>query len=139
VAGQVSVAYSLSRIKLLNMVLESIEVSRNGKMSIMALTQEMLNKTGSKPEDLGRLINYARHIEDVKVAALIFESNNGCKDGGPDCKHQFHISLRSDGSVDVAGIAAAYGGGGHKNAAGFNIVSSLPEIKAEILRLADNF
>jgi bifunctional oligoribonuclease and PAP phosphatase NrnA len=138
VASHVSVAYSLSRIKLLNMVLESIEVSKNGKLSIMALTQEMLNKTGSKPEDLGRLINYARHIEDVKVAALIFESNNGCADM-PDSKHQFHISLRSDGSVDVAGIAATYGGGGHKTAAGFNVVSTLTEIKAEILRLADNF
>ncbi len=138
VASHVSVAYSLSRIKLLNMVLESIEVSKNGKLSIMALTQEMLNKTGSKPEDLGRLINYARHIEDVKVAALIFESNNGCTDM-PDSKHQFHISLRSDGSVDVAGIAATYGGGGHKTAAGFNVVSTLSEIKAEILRLADNF
>jgi bifunctional oligoribonuclease and PAP phosphatase NrnA len=138
VASHVSVAYSLSRIKLLNMVLESIEVSKNGKLSIMALTQEMLNKTGSKPEDLGRLINYARHIEDVKVAALIFESNNGCTDM-PDSKHQFHISLRSDGSVDVAGIAATYGGGGHKSAAGFNVVSTLSEIKAEILRLADNF
>jgi len=138
VASHVSVAYSLSRIKLLNMVLESIEVSKNGKLSIMALTQEMLNKTGSKPEDLGRLINYARHIEDVKVAALIFESNDGCTDM-PDCKHQFHISLRSDGSVDVAGIAATYGGGGHKTAAGFNVVSTLSEIKAEILRLADNF
>jgi len=138
VASHVSVAYSLSRIKLLNMVLESIEVSKNGKLSIMALTQEMLNKTGSKPEDLGRLINYARHIEDVKVAALIFESNNGCTDM-PDSKHQFHISLRSDGSVDVAGIAATYGGGGHKSDAGFNVVSTLSEIKAEILRLADNF
>jgi phosphoesterase RecJ-like protein len=138
VAGHVSVAYSLSRIKLLNMVLESIEVSKNGKLSIMALTQEMLNKTGSKPEDLGRLINYARHIEDVKVAALIFESSNGCTDL-PDSKKQFHISLRSDGSVDVAGIATGYGGGGHKTAAGFNKVSSLSEIKAEILRLAENF
>ncbi|MFO7558708.1 MAG: bifunctional oligoribonuclease/PAP phosphatase NrnA [Desulfobacterales bacterium] len=138
VASHVSVAYSLSRIKLLNMVLESIEVSDNGKLSIMALTQEMLNKTGSKPEDLGRLINYARQIEDVKVAALIFESQNGCTDL-PESSHQFHISLRSDGSVDVAGIAAAYGGGGHKSAAGFNVVSSLSEIKAEILNLADSF
>ena len=31
-----------------------------------------------------------------------------------------HVSLRSDGSVDVSEIAKKYGGGGHKNAAGFN-------------------
>lgn len=32
-----------------------------------------------------------------------------------------HFSLRSDGKTDVARIAAAYGGGGHANAAGFFI------------------
>ncbi len=31
------------------------------------------------------------------------------------------VSLRSDGNVDVSKIAAKYGGGGHKAAAGFNI------------------
>lgn len=137
VANHVYITYSLSRIKLLNMVLESIEVSENGKLSIMALTQEMLRKTGTKPEDIGRLINYARHIEDVRVAALIFESSNGNGEGQKD-KKNFHISLRSDGTVDVAQIAAAYGGGGHMSAAGFNITATLPDIKSQILRLADN-
>ncbi len=136
VAGHVSVTYSLSRIKLLNMVLESIEVSENGRLSLMTLTQEMLNKTNSKPEDLGRLINYARHIENVKVAALIFESKNGGSIE-PDSKHQFHISLRSDGTVNVAEIAAKYGGGGHKSAAGFNMTTTLQTIKNKILRIAD--
>ncbi len=136
VAGHVSVTYSLSRIKLLNMVLESIEVSENGKLSLMTLTQEMLTKANSKPEDLGRLINYARHIENVKVAALIFES----KRSGPvkpNGKHQFHISLRSDGTVNVAEIAEKYGGGGHRSAAGFNLTTTLKNIKKKILSLAD--
>ena len=31
------------------------------------------------------------------------------------------VSLRSDGSVDVAAIAEKYGGGGHKSAAGFTL------------------
>ena len=33
----------------------------------------------------------------------------------------FHISLRSIGDFDVAKIAEKYGGGGHKNAAGFQV------------------
>lgn len=137
VANHVYITYSLSRIKLLNLVLESIEVSDNGKLSIMSLTQEMLRKTGTKPEDVGRLINYARHIEDVRVAALIFESKNGENKLEKGQCH-FHISLRSDGTVDVATIAAAYGGGGHMSAAGFNITSSLADVKARILRIADD-
>jgi bifunctional oligoribonuclease and PAP phosphatase NrnA len=138
IANHVYITYSLSRIKLLNLVLESIEVSENGKMSIMELTQEMLDKTGTKREDVGRLINYARHLEDVKVAALIFESKNGGHKS-PDEERKFHISLRSDGTVDVASIATNFGGGGHVTAAGFNIVASLSAIKPKILRLAKDF
>jgi phosphoesterase RecJ-like protein len=137
VANHVSVTYSLSRIKLLNMVLDSIEVSKNGRLSLMALTQEMLEKTHTKPDELGRLINYARHIENVKVAALIFENGNGSL-AAPSPEKRFHISLRSDGSVDVAEIATMYGGGGHKNAAGFNITATLQDIKAKILNLAND-
>ncbi|MFZ5571949.1 MAG: DHH family phosphoesterase [Thermodesulfobacteriota bacterium] len=136
VANHVYITYSLSRIKLLNLVLESIEVSENGKLSMMSLTQEMLEKTGTKPEDIGRLINYARHIEDVKVAALIFESKNGSGNTAKGLGH-FHVSLRSNGSVDVAEIASRYGGGGHVTAAGFNITASLDDVKARILSLAD--
>ena len=138
VANHVYITYSLSRIKLLNLVLESIEVSENGKMSVLELTQAMLDKTGTKREDVGRLINYARHLEDVKVAALIFESKNG-GDKSPDEERKFHISLRSDGTVDVAAIASNFGGGGHVTAAGFNIVSSLTDIKPKILNLSKEF
>ena len=137
VANHVSVTYSLSRIKLLNMVLDSIEVSKNGRLSLMALTQEMLEKTRTKPDELGRLINYARHIENVRVAALIFENGNG-RQATPSVEKRFHISLRSDGTVDVAKIATKYGGGGHKNAAGFNITATLKDIKTKILNLAND-
>lgn len=36
------------------------------------------------------------------------------------------VSLRSDGTVDVAKIAARFGGGGHKASAGFNIPEGKP-------------
>ena len=39
---------------------------------------------------------------------------------------EIHASLRSDGSVDVSEIAKKYGGGGHKNAAGFNFPADQP-------------
>ena len=37
------------------------------------------------------------------------------------------VSLRSDGSVDVAQLAQKYGGGGHKAAAGFSLSISEPK------------
>jgi phosphoesterase RecJ-like protein len=134
VAEYVFGTYSLERIKLLNKVLDSIELSENGKLSLMTLTQTMIEETGSVPDDASNFINYARHIEDVKVAALIREGKNGKSED----VNSFHISLRSDGTVDVAAIASAFGGGGHINAAGFNIHSTLLDVKKKILKMANN-
>jgi phosphoesterase RecJ-like protein len=135
VAQYVYGTYSIGRIKLLNLALDSIEISSNGKMSIMTVTQDMLRKTGTQSEDADGLIHYARRIEDVKVAAMIQELQNGHMTG--NARRRFHVSLRSDGSVDVAAVAVTYGGGGHQNAAGFGIDASLPEVKAQIASLAE--
>jgi phosphoesterase RecJ-like protein len=120
---------------LLNLALESIEITRNGNVSMMMLTQQMLNETGTHPEDADGLINYARRIEDVKMAALIQERSNGGNGAGGE--KQFHVSLRSDGSVDVAAIASGFGGGGHPNAAGFGIKATLTDVKNKIVQLSE--
>ena len=135
VAQNVYGTYSLGRIKLLNLALDSIELAADGKVSIMTLTRSMLAETGTHPDDIDGLINYARRIEDVKLAVLLQEMENGRR--AEDSAPRYHVSLRSDGAVDVAEIAAAFGGGGHKVAAGFNIDSPLEEIRAKILHLAE--
>lgn len=125
--------YSLGRIKLLNLALDSLEISANGKMSIMSLTQDMMDNTGTQVEDIDGIINYARRIEDVKIAALIHEVAGNGRD-----RRQYHVSLRSDGSVNVAHIAAYFGGGGHANAAGFSAEAALPELKNKIVQLSES-
>jgi phosphoesterase RecJ-like protein len=135
VAKHVYGTYSLGRIKLLNLALDSIEISPNGKLSMMVLTREMMKKTGTRPEDVDGLINYARSIEEVKIAALIQENGLGEKTGSGGSR--FHVSLRSDGSVDVARVAADFGGGGHYSAAGFSIDVPLSEIKSRLIGLAN--
>jgi len=69
------------------------------------------------------LINYANEIDTVKIAIFLRE----LKDGG------YKISLRSVGDLDIAQIAASYGGGGHKNAAGGMLNAPLEEVKEAIL------
>ena len=134
IAQHIYGTYSLGRIKLLNLALDSIEISRNGKLSMMTLTREMLDETGTQPEDADGMINYARGIEDVKVAVLIQESNDG--KGTMRSPKQYHVSLRSDGTVDVGEIASSFGGGGHPSAAGFTLETTLAEIKTQIFTLA---
>lgn len=136
VAQRVFGTYSLERIKLLNLALDSLEISENGKLSIMTITNAMLDFTETQPEDVDGMINYAKRIQDVKVAALIQEQRNGMP--RTENKRRFHVSLRSDGSVDVAAIAGAFGGGGHFSAAGFQAEASLMRLKSDIITLARN-
>jgi phosphoesterase RecJ-like protein len=136
VAQHVFGTYSLGRIKLLNLALNSIEISDNGKLSMMTITRSMLNTTETNSEDLDGMINYARRIEDVKVAALIHEIKNGA--GKFTNMNRYHVSLRSDSCVDVAKIAEKFGGGGHASAAGFQIESTLVALKTKIIDLAED-
>jgi phosphoesterase RecJ-like protein len=136
VAQHVYGTYSLGRIKLLNRALDSIEISKNGKVSMMSVTRAMLEETGTQPEDADGLINYAKRIQDVQVAVLIQEQlPNGSENRNNGCT--YHVSLRSDGTVDVAAIAATFGGGGHVSAAGFTIKSSLHDVKNRICQLTE--
>jgi phosphoesterase RecJ-like protein len=134
VAQHVYGTYSMGRIKLLNLALDSIEISADGKVSFMTLTRAMLAETNTHPEDVDGLINYARRIQDVRLAVLIQERINGQRSQADP--QPYHVSLRSDGSLDVAAIAVAFGGGGHASAAGFNADLAPERIKARILELA---
>ncbi|MFH0890972.1 MAG: hypothetical protein V1856_02990 [Candidatus Liptonbacteria bacterium] len=87
----------------------------------------------AETKELNRLLGYAEEVffEGMKVMAVnspILKDRLGnelhrkhpplaiiwCRE-----RNHNHISLRSDGSVDVSKIAAKYGGAGHKAAAGF--------------------
>ena len=133
VAQHLFATYSLGRLKLLNMVLETIEISDNGKLSVMYLTQEMLKETETDVDDINGLVNYAKYIEDVRVAVLIQEARTPLDDEG-----RYHVSLRSNGPVDVGSIAASYGGGGHPGAAAFTAFATLKEVKKEVMRISES-
>ncbi len=127
--------HSLGYIKLLNKVLGSIEISKNGKLCLMTVTQEMLNKTKALPEETNGLINYATAIKDIKIAVLIKELHDSTEKS--EKQDRFHVSLRSDGDFDVAAFASSFGGGGHYRAAGFNFKSSIADLKKHISNLAE--
>ncbi|MBW2567911.1 MAG: bifunctional oligoribonuclease/PAP phosphatase NrnA [Deltaproteobacteria bacterium] len=135
VAKYIYGTYSVNQLKLIKLAIESIEISQNRKLSLMTLTQGMLNETGTKPEDINGLINYIKNIENIKIAVLIQEPiNNKERSREHQC---FHVSLRSDKTVDVATIAASFGGGGHPMAAGFSIKSNVIDLKKRIFSLAE--
>jgi phosphoesterase RecJ-like protein len=67
-------------------------------------------------------VNYPRSIGSVRVACFLRERDGHVK-----------VSLRGKGDVDVNQIAARFGGGGHRNAAGCTVVGPLARATTEIL------
>ena len=105
------------------MALSSLRTELNGKVSVLVLTKEMLNECGATIEDCDGLVEEARGIEGTVIAVLLRELDDGWK-----------ISLRSKiGKYDVNSIAMLFGGGGHKNAAGFKTSGSITEIESAVI------
>jgi phosphoesterase RecJ-like protein len=114
--------FPVERLKLLGRVLNTLELSPDGKIASILLTKEMLRETGAREEMAEEFINFARSIDSVEVAVQFREIDGGYK-----------MSFRSKDLVDVAEIASRFGGGGHERAAGCKMKGSLPEIKEKIL------
>jgi phosphoesterase RecJ-like protein len=43
------------------------------------------------------------------------------------------VSFRSKGRVDVSAVAARFGGGGHRNAAGCTVPGTLADVRKRVL------
>lgn len=112
--------WTFNRFNLLLSVMGSLELDDG--LAIAAVTSEMLAETSSTEDDTESFVSFPRILDEVKVSAIIREANeNYCR-----------VSLRSKGGVDVAKIAEAFGGGGHKNAAGFRIKADLEILKKNL-------
>lgn len=76
----------------------------------------IINTTHAISELVGELSLLAKETGDAKFAAGWFQKQDG----------KFVYSLRSRGDFDVSEVAKQYGGGGHKNAAGFTLDTLIP-------------
>jgi phosphoesterase RecJ-like protein len=100
-------------------VLARVEVSEDGRVAWIALPSGLVPESFVEAEDL---VNYPRSIGSVRVSCLFRERGGRVK-----------VSLRGKGDVDVNRIAARFGGGGHKNAAGCLVSGSLQGVAEVVL------
>jgi len=123
VAEKVYETQPLPRLRLLPLVLKTLEVAENGRVSSVFVTKKMMEETEASVALTEDFINFPRSLKGVDVA-LLFREVSPVK---------YRVSLRSRGGVDVARIAADFKGGGHPNAAGCTVEGTLPEVKAKVL------
>lgn len=101
----------LGAVKLLGEMLQTLEIAHDGKVASAYLDQGMYQRSGAAVGDSEGLIDHPRSIAGVLAVALVRQLADG----------RFKVSLRSKGDIDVERVARQYGGGGHRNAAGFTI------------------
>jgi phosphoesterase RecJ-like protein len=73
------------------------------------LTQADLADAGVGPGETDDLIDVVRTARDADVAAVLKQQRDG----------RFKVSVRSRGAHDLSAVAASFGGGGHRLAAGY--------------------
>ncbi len=110
------------RLELLALALATLTVSPRGDVASVTVTLDMYEKTGTNAELTDGFVNYPRSIRGVEVAVFFREVKPGL----------FKAGFRSKGKVNVAALAAEFGGGGHHNAAGCTITGPLEEVREQV-------
>lgn len=114
---------------LLGEALAGLRVSADGRLAWIEVTSAAQARAGLGLEVTEDFINYARAVRGVQIAVAFKEVSAA----------QVKVSFRSRGDLDVARLAEAFGGGGHRNAAGCTLHASLTDARARVLAAAEAY
>ncbi len=103
--------------------IDSLELFENGKIAVLSITEEDFKELGVDETIIDGIVELPRSVEGAEVGAYIRQREDGA----------FKVSLRSNGDVDVAKAAVAFGGGGHIKASGFLLRKELEIVKEELV------
>ena len=114
------------KIKFYGEVINNMTEELYGKVCIMHISKNVLEKYKVVSSDTSDVITFGDSINTVEVTILIKEVENGVK-----------VSLRSKSLVDVSKIAEGFNGGGHIRAAGFYAEANFDEIKVKLMEILE--
>ncbi|MDQ3933873.1 MAG: bifunctional oligoribonuclease/PAP phosphatase NrnA [Actinomycetota bacterium] len=110
-----------SRIQLLARALNSVQRFDDGALTLTHLTRDDFHHSEAMESDSEGIVDHMRQVEGTLVAALVRELLED--------ESRRKVSLRAtNGRVDVSVIARGFGGGGHRQAAGFTTDIPLTEL-----------
>ena len=113
---------SVGRIRLDNMIMNTLDIFADGKAAMAYVTQQMLEETGTGMDETEGIVSTLRSIRGVEISVFLKEYGT----------EEIKVSMRAKTYADVAEIAVEFDGGGHTKAAGFTGRGSLEEIKAVV-------
>ena len=108
---------------LLGKTLSTIKQTPDGYVVYCKVSRQMYRETGTSECDSENFIDYLRVVEGNRVTFVLKELSDG----------KTRVNLRSKSAYDVQKVAAEFGGGGHRNAAGCTINTGLEESERLVL------
>ena len=118
---------SRARIELERMALEGMEFLHGGRVAIMTITNEMMQKSGATENDMEGLPPIPRQIEGVWVGITLRQKADG----------NYKVSVRTGTHADAAAICVLLGGGGHNRAAGCAIDGDYTTARTAVLQAVE--
>ena len=116
---------SFGKLKLIGALLDSMELLDDGRLALLYMDDAMLEACSCTNNDTEGLINLPLTAREIQAVVFFKVGPTG----------EVRVSMRSKYDVDVRQVAGAFGGGGHKNAAGFTVTGSLEAVRPRIVEL----
>ena len=113
---------SMGRLKIQGWIAANMELFREGTMALVAIPKAVEEELGVTEDDMDNISNFPRSIDGVCMAATLRQEGEGV----------VKLSVRAVPGFDATVVAAAFGGGGHKGAAGASFRCSLKEAAAAV-------
>tara|TARA_B100000029_G_scaffold515357_1_gene621956 strand:+ start:888 stop:1877 length:990 start_codon:yes stop_codon:yes gene_type:complete len=113
---------SVGKVKLTGALLDQMQLCYDNRIAILRINESLIQKTGCLPNDMEGLINMPLSAKSVQAVIMI-------RTEAIDTR----VSMRSKNNVDVREIAVSYGGGGHRNAAGFSTQIPQSELESKLI------
>ena len=120
-------SHPVDRLKYIERIIKKAVINKEKGYIAGAIVKKMQKglDLGDSPNE--GIVNQLLAAKGIRLAALMTETDDG----------QLKCSLRSIGDIDVNKMAATFGGGGHKNAAGFKAKLKFRKAKKEVLSLIE--
>jgi len=128
--GKLEQAERPEKLQLLIRAVDSLQLLADGRAAAMILRARDFAETGARPDETERLVDIPQQVGSVQAIAMITEVEG---DNGP----QTRVSFRSKplpGALNVADLAAQFGGGGHARAAGAKIDGPVDEVAPRVIQ-----
>ena len=114
---------SFAQRRLLGALLQRTEQHAGGRVLFTWQSRRDLQEYGAPAASHDELYDLLRTVADSDVVAFVREKADG------NCS----VSLRSGPLLDVAGVAREFGGGGHRQAAGFTWRNTIDALRGALL------